>query len=895
MNLEVERLLDLALDAAPEDRSQLLTEECSNPAIRAEVDSLLGYAIDAELYFDDAIRGVARSLRTSNEASPGDAIGAYRIVSLIGRGGMGRVYLAERADGEIQQRVAVKLLRTDGHRRVWRARFLRERQLLASLHHPSIVHVLDAGHTEEGEPFLVMEHVEGVPIDVYAAAMNVREQLKLFLRVCEGVSHAHRRLIIHRDLKPSNILVDRSGQPKLLDFGIATLVDETGDATQTIERVLTPNYASPEQLAGNAHTTATDIYSLGAVLYHLLTGAVPRENPGGGSKTGIVPPSRVNPEVPRDVDFIVGKALRGEPEERYASVDEFAGDVRSALDWKPVQARSGDIWYRARRFLRRYWVTATAAALVVASLSIGLFVANRQRVLAERRFGQLRQLANKVIDLDRNIRVLPGSLDARKRLVSASLEYLEGLSPEAPGNLDLAREIADGYWRLGRIQGVNAEFNLGNPAAAEDSLKKADALIETVLRSRPQDRNALFRSAVIAHDRMILADTDKRDADTLVHTHKAVQRLETFLSRDDPRDPVRLDGFIGSGEAGRAERIRVGGLYVNIAITYVNMHSYAEGARYGRRAADLTQSIPSAQDVASQGLSVLANALRYQGDLEAALRTIREARKISERATFPNQTASLFNRYGPLFREGLILGEEEAVNLDRPAEAIEAFQRGLNMVEEAAGKDLRDAASRSRVGTSARELGKVLSERDPRRALAVYDLGIRRLGETPNRLEARRDRAVLLARSAYPLRRLHRVSEARRRLDDAFAVLKETKDFPVEQVRLGSHVYTAVCALADHEAEAGDPRLALQLYRQLLDQVMATKPDPLGDLRDAPKLSRIYEALSGLYRRTGDSTSAEAMNARRVDLWRHWQQRLPQNAFILRQLETKAGATSVLR
>ena len=895
MNLEVERLLDLALEVPPGDRSELLTEECPNPAIRAEVESLLEYAIDAELYFDDAIRGVARSLRTSNEASPGDAIGAYRIVSLIGRGGMGRVYLAERADGEIQQRVAVKLLRTDGHRRVWRARFLRERQLLASLHHPSIVHVLDAGHTEEGEPFLVMEHVEGVPIDVYAAAMNVREQLKLFLRVCEGVSHAHRRLIIHRDLKPSNILVDRSGQPKLLDFGIATLVDETGDATQTIERVLTPNYASPEQLAGNAHTTATDIYSLGAVLYHLLTGAVPRENPGGGSKTGIVPPSRVNPEVPRDVDFIVGKALRGEPEERYASVDEFAGDVRAALDWKPVQARSGDIWYRARRFLRRYWVTATAAALVVASLSIGLFVANRQRVLAERRFGQLRQLANKVIDLDRNIRVLPGSLDARKRLVSASLEYLEGLSPEAPGNLDLAREIADGYWRLGRIQGVNAEFNLGNPAAAEDSLKKADALIETVLRSRPQDRNALFRSAVIAHDRMILADTDKRDADTLVHTHKAVQRLETFLSRDDPRDPVRLDGFIGTGDAGRAERVRVGGLYVNIAITYVNMHLYAEGARYGRRAADLTQSIPSAQDVASQGLSVLANALRYQGDLEAALRTIREARTISERATFPNQIARLFNRYGPLFREGLILGEEEAVNLDRPAEAIEAFQRGLNMVEEAADKDLRDAASRSRVGTSARELGKVLSERDPHRALAVYDLGIRRLGETPNRLEARRDRAVLLARSAYPLRRLHRVSEARRRLDDAFAVLKETKDFPVEQVRLGSHVYTAVCALADHEAEAGDPRLALQLYRQLLDQVMATKPDPLGDLRDAPKLSRIYEALSGLYRRTGDSTSAEAMNARRVDLWRHWQQRLPQNAFILRQLETKAGATSVLR
>ena len=152
-------------------------------------------------------------------------------------------------------------------------------------------------------------------------------------------------------------------------------------------------------------------------------------------------------------------------------------------------------------------------------------------MIAERRFGQLRQLANKVIDLDRAIRILPGSVEARQRLVSASLEYLEGLSPEARGNLDLAQEIGDGYWRMARIQGVNAEFNLGDPAKAEDSLKKADTLIETVLASRPQDRNALFRSAVIAHDRMILADTDERTRDALVHARRAVERLETFMLR----------------------------------------------------------------------------------------------------------------------------------------------------------------------------------------------------------------------------------------------------------------------------------------------------------------------------------------------------------------------------
>jgi tetratricopeptide (TPR) repeat protein len=324
---------------------------------------------------------------------------------------------------------------------------------------------------------------------------------------------------------------------------------------------------------------------------------------------------------------------------------------------------------------------------------------------------------------------------------------------------------------------------------------------------------------------------------------------------------------------------------VNIALTHVNRHLYADGARYARRAAELAQPIPLAQDLASGALSILANALRYQGDLDAALSTIREARRISDSATFPNETTRLFNRYGPILREGLILGEEGAVNLDRPAEAIAAFQKALDMTEEAAAKDLSDAASRARVGTTARELGDVLRDRDPRRSLAVFDLGIRRLEETRNRLESRRDRAVLLARSSYPLRRLHRASEAKTRIDTALAVLKDTKDYPAARISPGSHVYTALTALADFEAELGDSHRALAIYQQLLDKVLATNPDVFNDLRDAPKLSRIYAALATLYRRTSDLAAARVMTARRVELWRSWQQKLPQNPFIRRQLE----------
>jgi tetratricopeptide (TPR) repeat protein len=341
----------------------------------------------------------------------------------------------------------------------------------------------------------------------------------------------------------------------------------------------------------------------------------------------------------------------------------------------------------------------------------------------------------------------------------------------------------------------------------------------------------------------------------------------------------------------QSERIAAGFHYVNIALTYVNMHLYDDGARYGRRAAEIGQSIPSAQSLACQGLSVLANALRYQGDLEGALKTIREARRLSEKITYRNETTRLFNLYGPVLREARILGEEGAVNLGLPAEAISVYQKGLDMTEQIASKDSNDSASRARVGTIALDLGNILRDRDPRRALAVYDLGIRRLSETPRNVKARRDQAVLLAASSYSLRSLHHPADAKRRVDAAFAILKDTGDYPSDRIRLDGYAYPAVCALADYEAETGDPRLALQMYLQLLDRVMATKPDPFSDLRDAPKLSRFYDVVSVLYRRSGDLASAKAMSARRGEIWRIWQQKLPQNSFVRREVE--AGASAV--
>ena len=266
--------------------------------------------------------------------------GAFRLVSVIGRGGMGVVYFAERVDGEINQRAAIKLMHpgwTEAHRE----RFLQERQILAALSHPNIAHLFDAGHLDDGQPYLAMEYVEGKPIDQYCTGLATGQKIELFLKVCGAVEYLHNNQLIHRDLKPGNILVTAGGEPKLLDFGISKILDLAKDPTATILRMLTPKYASPEQASGENVGRPSDIYSLGAVLHTLLTGAPPGDNH----------PARSVQELNGDLDSVVRTALRREPEERYASVEEFAADLRSVLESKPIRARKGERLYRVRRLV----------------------------------------------------------------------------------------------------------------------------------------------------------------------------------------------------------------------------------------------------------------------------------------------------------------------------------------------------------------------------------------------------------------------------------------------------------------------------------------------------------------------------------------------------------------
>jgi serine/threonine protein kinase len=863
---DIKKLLDLAAQIPSERRAQFLARQCPNPQVRAEVSALIRYADDAESCFEEAIQGVAASLRCRHEPCPGDAIGSYRIVSLIDRGGMGSVYLAERSDGEIQQRVAVKLLRADGHRPGWRERFLKERQLLASLHHPSIVHVIDAGQTEDGQPFLVMEHVEGVPIDSYAAGIDVRERLKLFVRVCEGVSHAHRRLIIHRDLKPSNILVDSTGQPKLLDFGIAKPLDDARDVTQAAEQLLTPDYASPEQLKGEAQSTATDVYSLGAVLYKLLTGVTPRDNARG---MAAAPPSHVNPEVPKDLDFVIRTALRQEPEDRYGSVDEFANDVRAVLEWRPVQARAGDVWYRARRHLRRYWAPAVAALLVMSSLAGGLWVANRERDISERRFRDVRQLANRLFDIEYEVRKLAGNTKTREFIVTTSLEYLRRLAAETDGDPALALEVATAYLQVARVQGVPTAPNLGRIDQAEQSLRMADGFVRSVLASRPANGTALLRSAQILHDRMLLARYSGRYDEALALARKSAQWLEK----------------IHAGSINKSDHSPLLHTYVNVADQHVRGRQFDEALRICRRAMGLARSL-GRKDYLGDLLWSTAEVYRCRGDLDQALEEIDESVRVVQPPAGSTELWRTRNFILTLTNKGLILGEEDTVSLGRSKEALECLDQAFRLADGLVHQDPNDESARGDVGETGTTIGDILRFSDPVRALAIYDHTLRHLAELKQNSRMRRFEIRGLAGSSYVLRQLGRTAEARQRLDAAFERLHELNLYPAAEIKLGSEAEYALRALAEYEAGGGRLARSVSLYQKLLDQSLATKPSPETDLTNAVRMSTIYRSASAVQRRAGLDERATALEARDRDLWQHWDRMLPNNSFVRRYLAT---------
>ncbi len=325
------------------------------------------------------------------------------------------------------------------------------------------------------------------------------------------------------------------------------------------------------------------------------------------------------------------------------------------------------------------------------------------------------------------------------------------------------------------------------------------------------------------------------------------------------------------------------GLYSNVAMTYLNVNDHENGVRIAKRALDMARVSGVARNI-SYSLSVLANALRLQGDLDGALKAIREAHEIVDRSTYATESERMFDRYAVLLREAFILGEDRGISLERPDEAIVPLRDAFEMHEAGARRDPNDYTSRTRVGTSGRELGDILRWRVPEEAITVYDAALVRLGEIKNNVKARRDTALILANSSYALRRVNRSAEAQRRLDTALETLTQTKDYPSDRIPLDSELCPVLQAIADQHADEGRLDEAIAEYQQLLERVTAAKPDTDNDLRAAYSFSLINQSLGRLLRLAGATDKADAADARTRALWNHWNRKLPNNPFVLRRL-----------
>ena len=876
MNLRLEKLFHLVADQPIASRARYFAEHGVSTEMQREVEELLAFDFtsDASLesHIVDATRRVLAAVRPEQLQC-----GAYRLGEPVGTGGMGAVYSAERVDGELSQRVAIKFLRAGADVPLMRQRFLAERQILATLSHPNIARLLDAGHRPDGQPYLVMEYVDGQPLDVCSAALPLRRRLMLFLKVCGAVSYLHRNLIIHRDLKPANILVTTDGEPKLLDFGIAKLLDlHTDHAVTSSTRILTPDFASPEQLAGEPLTIATDIYSLGAVLYRMLTGSSPHQSDVHSAaypvtQCAITPPSRLVPEVKGDLEAIVLKALRPEPESRYASVEQFAHDLENFLACRPVRARRNDASYRIGKFLRRYWFAVGTAALAVTGLCAGLLVANHERVLAQRRFNQVRELANKLFDIDAEVRRSPGTAQARELIVAASLDYLRRVSADAQDDPGLALDLATAYMRVARVQGVPIGANLGRMREAGENLRIAQRFIARVLKSQPDNRTAFVRQAQILHDRMLLARLDGSDMKALALARDAAQCLDRL--RAGPQDAIESRAILNT--------------YLNVADQHLLGRCYEDALRLCRQGRELAR-IFSSPPYAGSFLWVSALVARDRADLDEALRQIHESAWILDPGSARSEAGRMMNLVLALIYEARILGEPNSISLGRTAEAQSILKRAFDISDSFVHQDAHDQNSRGRLAMAGLQLAGILQSADPRRALSTYDHVLRHMAEISDNSSFRRFEASALAGSAYPLRRLGRTNEARRRLDEALARLRLVHDYPAEVVKPGSEIDVTLSAMADYQAGRGHVAEALGNYQDLLALVQAWHPQPQSDLRDLVQLSRLDSAISALERRAGNTQQAIARVSGIAALWREWDVRLPGNPFIHRNLNRYA-------
>jgi tetratricopeptide (TPR) repeat protein len=880
----VKQVTSDALERSDSDRSLWLTEACAgDEPLRRDVESLLAAHASAGDFLQApalVAKGAAESvaaaaLRGSVPAGAGRSIGPYRIIRELGQGGMGVVYLAERADAAFEKQVAIKIVRPGAATTSLMQRFFEERRILATLEHPNIARLLDGGTTEEGLPYVVMECVFGIPLDEYceAKSLPLESRLALFRQVCAAVQYAHQHLVIHRDLKARNILVTAEGTPKLLDFGIAKLLEPgiaPGDETRTGYRALTLDAASPEQLRGEPMSVTSDVYSLGVLLYRLLTGQSPygakrradtdltraicEETP---ARPSAVAPIERRRQLRSELDAIVLKALRKEPERRFASVQDFSEDVRRHLEGRPVSARKDTLGYRAGRFVHRHPWGIAAASLVLVTLVSATAITARQARIAERRFEQVRTLANAVLfDYHDAIAALPGSTAIRERMVKDALQYLDTLSAASSGDPTLQRELASAYEKVGDVQGSPSRANLGNFAGALASHGKALAIRERLAASGapgPSAKLELARSyAALGELAQVTSDVPA----ALANYRKAFAVYDSITteSKELKRGLGVLHVRFGraltaSGELGKAIESYRKGIALTLALSAADP-------------ADRTLK----RDLAIARIA-LGDALVDTGDLDGALEAERSALALLEPLATPNDAPSRRDVNTARGRISDVLAKRGD---KRGALALEL--EALAVSEELLKADPSNAlAARDtyidyyKIAFLQEALGDVEAAIvNQRRCVVLCEAQVE---ANPTSSQLRGDLSVAHFRLGEMLeKRRERLPEARRSYEKAVAITEALSKADPSNAGARGDLSEDLMKLSDVSLRLGDRAEALNGYRRALairEELAKANPE---SAEERTQLARVYESL-GTYSLTVASSEGRTDDWREARRW----------------------------
>lgn len=874
------------------DRRAFLNAQCADSAVRAEVLSLLEYDLEEtrsapEVALPDAMVSeaidalfAATAPLTAPAAPAAGRVGPFELGQLLGSGGMGFVYEAHRVDGAVRQRVAVKFAQVAATaskktRESVHRRFHRERQLLASLRHPYIAGLIDAGTTETGVPYAVIEQVDGVPIDAYCdtAQPDLAGRIGLFLKLCEAVQFAHRNLVVHSDIKPDNVLVTAGGIPKLIDFGVAS--DLAEEVTLTKMRAFTPGYASPEQARGEAPTVATDVYGLGALLFRMLTGQRPHnlqdlslaEAIRRISEEEVTRPSAIRRELRGDLENILLKALQRDPARRYGSVPELADDLNRYLARRPVRASPDSMPYRARRFVRRHWLPLAATAALIAGLVGATFVSARQREFALRRAAETRRLADRLLfEVHDEISGLAGGTTAREKLGAIAVQYLEGLERDYPRDPELAWELLSAYARLSQSRAGTAA-SVGDTRSGVSLARKVLALGRIVEAAGPEAKR--LDSLFLAYESLLLifqeAGLPNEQRETVTRMLRLAPRLQPLREAQAYKELARYHDQEHAGQE--------------------SAEAFERALAILRRLAAQGEGRPAGTD--GQLISTLVGYGRTQAlraDFSEAVASLREAIRLSEqsRAADPRQAKASRQLYWSHIVLGDVLGSTARFSLGRPDEAVEHYVRGRQIAEALAAADPGNEAATLDVARALSREASALGETNPARALAAagraYDLAVQ---TSPGNHTGLESRYAYLCHSVE-------IFVHMRDLDRAQTVAAEARRVLGELQRDGVRVSEGPLLRAE--------TLRLQASGQTAAALSAAQRHlALLPGNTNPVLSENFEAVQALerIRRFAAGSDVEACTAateRLARIWSELRPHYPRSAFVAAQAERALAA-----